>query len=183
MKKIRFARHRRRAIVLSAQWQRRAIFLFGGIAVGTLAVGLALAADYAQYAFSLLIDKWRYAAFAVTPLGFALSVFLTHRYFPNSQGSGIPQAIAARQLTDQTARARLVSLRVAIGKRSLADGKVEAKWRRDSEAMMADYEFVEMLEYGMPPTCGFGFGERFFSILADMPLRDTQLFPLMKPER
>jgi len=51
----------------------------------------------------------------------------------------------------------------------------------DTEAMMPDDEFVEMLEYAMPPTCGFGFGERLFSILADKPLRETQLFPLMKP--
>lgn len=50
------------------------------------------------------------------------------------------------------------------------------------EAMMADHEFVEMLEYGMPPTCGFGFGERFFSILADKPLRELQTFPLMRPK-
>ncbi|MFT7645049.1 MAG: lysyl-tRNA synthetase class 2, partial [Candidatus Paceibacteria bacterium] len=26
----------------------------------------------------------------------------------------------------------------------------------DDEAMMPDWEFVEMLEHGMPPTCGFG---------------------------
>jgi H+/Cl- antiporter ClcA len=43
-------------------------------------------------------------------------VFLTIRYFPNSQGSGIPQAIAARELEDQEARGRLVSMRIAIGK-------------------------------------------------------------------
>ena len=53
----------------------------------------------------------------------------------------------------------------------------------DSEAMMADYEFVEMLEYGMPPTCGFGFGERLFSLLADKPLRELQTFPLMRPKK
>ena len=51
----------------------------------------------------------------------------------------------------------------------------------DEEAMMPDWEFVEMLEDGMPPTCGFGFGERLFAFLADKPLRETQLFPLMKP--
>lgn len=50
------------------------------------------------------------------------------------------------------------------------------------EAMMADWEFVEMLEHGMPPTCGFGFGERLFAILADRPLRDLQTFPLMRPK-
>jgi H+/Cl- antiporter ClcA len=52
----------------------------------------------------------------VTPIGVALSVLLTNRYFQNSQGSGIPQAIAARKLDDQEARGRLVSGRLAIGK-------------------------------------------------------------------
>ncbi len=52
----------------------------------------------------------------------------------------------------------------------------------DDEAMMADWEFVEMLEHGMPPTCGYGFGERLFAFLAGLPLRETQMFPLMKPK-
>ena len=52
----------------------------------------------------------------------------------------------------------------------------------DEEAMMPDMEFIEMLEYGMPPTCGFGFGERLFAFLAGQPLRETQLFPLMRPK-
>ncbi len=50
----------------------------------------------------------------------------------------------------------------------------------DREAMMFDYEFVEMLEHGMPPACGFGFGERLFAILEDRPIRDVQLFPLVR---
>lgn len=53
----------------------------------------------------------------------------------------------------------------------------------DTEAMMPDDEFVEMLEHAMPPTCGFGFGERFFAILADKPIRELQMFPLMKPKK
>jgi lysyl-tRNA synthetase class 2 len=52
----------------------------------------------------------------------------------------------------------------------------------DKEAMMSDDEFVEMLEYGMPPTFGFGFGERLFAFLADKPLRELQTFPLMRPK-
>jgi len=52
----------------------------------------------------------------------------------------------------------------------------------EKEAMMPDWDFVEMLEHGMPPTCGFGFGERLFSVLADKPLREVTLFPLMKPK-
>lgn len=52
----------------------------------------------------------------------------------------------------------------------------------DEEAMMSDDEYVEMLEYGMPPTFGFGFGERLFAFLADKPLRELQTFPLMRPK-
>ncbi len=52
----------------------------------------------------------------------------------------------------------------------------------DDEAMMAEWDFVEMLEHGMPPTCGFGFGERLFAFMVDKPIREIQLFPLMKPE-
>ena len=55
--------------------------------------------------------------------------------------------------------------------------------RGDDEAMMPDHEFVEMLEHGMPPACGFGFGERLFAVLEDKPIRETTLFPLMKPKK
>jgi lysyl-tRNA synthetase class 2 len=54
--------------------------------------------------------------------------------------------------------------------------------RGDDEAMMPDWEFVEMLEHGMPPTCGFGFGERLFTFMVGKPIREATLFPLMKPE-
>lgn len=52
----------------------------------------------------------------------------------------------------------------------------------DKEAQMMDAEFVEALEYGMPPTCGFGVSERLFAFLANKPVREQQIFPLMKPE-
>ncbi|MBU1349642.1 lysine--tRNA ligase, partial [Patescibacteria group bacterium] len=47
---------------------------------------------------------------------------------------------------------------------------------------MQDSDFVEALEYGMPPVCGFGFSERLFSFLMDKPIRECQTFPLMKPK-
>lgn len=53
--------------------------------------------------------------------------------------------------------------------------------RGDDEAMMPDWEFVEMLEHGMPPTCGFGFGERLFAFMMNKPIRECVLFPLMRP--
>jgi len=113
---LRSFRNKRRLKITSARWQRRAIFLLGGIVVGAAAVALAQLADLAQQAFRLLLGQSRYAALLVTPLGFALSAYLTIRLFPGAQGSGIPQAIAARHLNDQAARERLVSMRIAAGK-------------------------------------------------------------------
>src|ERR1700761_1225362 len=109
-------RNKRRIRITSRRWQRRAIFILGGIGVGAAAVALAQLADLAQVAFALLLAKSRYVSLVVTPLGFALAVFVTNRFFPNSQGSGIPQAMAARHLTDHKARESLVSLRIAFGK-------------------------------------------------------------------
>jgi lysyl-tRNA synthetase class 2 len=52
----------------------------------------------------------------------------------------------------------------------------------DLEAQMHDQDFVEALEYGMPPVTGFGVSERLFSFLADRPIRETVLFPLLRPK-
>ena len=51
----------------------------------------------------------------------------------------------------------------------------------DEEAQMYDHDFVEALEYGMPPTCGFGVSERLFSFLEGISIREGQIFPLMRP--
>ncbi len=53
----------------------------------------------------------------------------------------------------------------------------------DDEAQMYNHEFVEALEYGMPPTCGFGMSERVFSFLMNKTARECQIFPLVKPKK
>lgn len=50
----------------------------------------------------------------------------------------------------------------------------------DAEAQMIDEDFVEALEYGMPPAFGFGMSERFFSFLMNKSIRETTIFPAMK---
>ena len=52
----------------------------------------------------------------------------------------------------------------------------------DDEAQMFDAGYVEAMEYGMPPTFGFGVSSRLFSFLMDKPGREAQIFPLMKPK-
>lgn len=58
-----------------------------------------------------------YLPLLVTPAGFALVVYLTRKYFPESQGSGIPQTIASLDPDEGViVREKLLSLRVMIGK-------------------------------------------------------------------
>ncbi len=52
----------------------------------------------------------------------------------------------------------------------------------DSEAMMMDIDFVEMLEYGMPPACGYGHAERLFWILEGVTAREGVPFPQLRSE-
>jgi len=52
----------------------------------------------------------------------------------------------------------------------------------DKEAQWLDLDYVEMLEYGMPPTFGYGHSERVFWFLEDVPAREGVPFPQLKYE-
>lgn len=52
----------------------------------------------------------------------------------------------------------------------------------DDEAMMLDIDFVEMLEYGMPPACGWGYSERVFWIFEGVSAREGVPFPQLRPD-
>lgn len=84
---------------------------------------------------------------------------------------GIEVGVAYSELVDPVIqRERLVeqSLRAAQG---------------DPEAMDLDEDFLRALEYGMPPTGGMGLGiERLVMVLTGLGIRETILFPLVKPE-
>lgn len=60
---------------------------------------------------------------------------------------------------------------------------VEQQQMRDSgddEAMMLDIDYVEMLEYGMPPACGWGHSERVFWIFEGVTAREGVPFPQLR---
>lgn len=100
-------------------WRPRLVFWCGALTIGVISVGFAKLADLAQRSFDNLttLHEWAFLMpLVLTPLGFTLSSYLAITLFPNSQGSGIPQAIAARHLRDEEDRARLLSLKIAFGK-------------------------------------------------------------------
>lgn len=53
----------------------------------------------------------------------------------------------------------------------------------DDEAQMLDHDFVEMLEYGMPPACGWGNSERNFWLLEGVSGREAVPFPLIRSNK
>ncbi|MBT9368733.1 chloride channel protein [Rhizobium sp. CSW-27] len=100
-------------------WKPRIVFWIGAVAIGVVSVGFAMAADRAQHLFQAINASHPYAFLApllLTPAGFALCAWMAFSWFPNSQGSGIPQAIAARHLQDEASRSVLLSLKIAAGK-------------------------------------------------------------------
>lgn len=108
---------------LRARWRlmrrktaRRSLFVVGGLCVGAIAVLMALLADRAQAGFAWIHGAEPHIGFVITPIGFGVATWLARHVFPNSQGSGIPQVIAALQMPDRAERGRLVSLRTAFGK-------------------------------------------------------------------
>lgn len=50
----------------------------------------------------------------------------------------------------------------------------------DDEAMMMDIDYVEMLEYGMPPACGWGNSERVFWMFEGVTAREGVPFPQLR---
>jgi H+/Cl- antiporter ClcA len=120
LRRLKWARRWPRfARVTRLRWQRGVVFLLGGCMVGLAGVVMALGAAAAERQFGRLLAMAPWSPLLVTPAGFASLAWLTRRFVPNSEGSGIPQAIAARKLWDQGARHRLVSLRIGLGKIAL----------------------------------------------------------------
>jgi lysyl-tRNA synthetase, class II len=58
--------------------------------------------------------------------------------------------------------------------------QMKAREAGDKEAQMFDEDFLESLEYGMPPAFGCGFSERLFSFIMNKSIRESVTFPAMK---
>jgi len=69
-----------------------------------------------------------------------------------------------------------------IDQRTRFEEQMKLREAGDSEAQRIDDDFIEALEYGMPPAGGFGLSERLFAVLMNKPIRETVIFPLMRQE-
>ena len=71
-----------------------------------------------------------------------------------------------------------------VEQRSRFESQAKAKSAGDDEAMFIDEDFCKSLEYGLPPTAGWGMGiDRLCMLLTDSnTIREVLLFPAMQPK-
>jgi len=106
-------RRSRRILFHPMAWRIRLFFWFSAILVGMVAALFAIGSEHADHGFHAILKQYNWASLVITPLGLILIAWLTRRFFPGSQGSGIPQTIAAMQMQ---AKSGVLSIRIAIGK-------------------------------------------------------------------
>ncbi len=69
-----------------------------------------------------------------------------------------------------------------VDQRARFDEQMKLREAGDKEAQRLDEEYLEAMEYGMPPNHGFGVSERLFAVLMDKPIRETVFFPILRPK-
>ena len=97
-------------------WHRGSAWIVGPLLIGLVAVGLAIGSEKMSALNTLLNHTHPLAPLLFMPAGFALLAYLVHRLAPGSQGSGIPQTIAATDAQEGGAIRHLLSIRIALGK-------------------------------------------------------------------
>lgn len=108
----------RRSTLSSFRWRTRVILWTSALLAGLIVVGFAKLAEAALNLFAMLSSARPWVPFLLAPSIGMLAVWLTQRFFPGAQGSGIPQVIAATHLASngRDGIGKLVSLRIACGK-------------------------------------------------------------------
>jgi len=109
-------KHSGRWLISHKDWKANLVFMLGGAAVGLVAVFMAVTSEWANETFFHMVEKNSYLPFIVAPSGLVLIVFLTRKFFPGAEGSGIPQVVATLELGHEKERSVLLTLRIAFGK-------------------------------------------------------------------
>lgn len=98
-------------------WKQRLVFWIGAIIVGLVIVMMTLLSEWAAETYRILSVQFPWFHFVIPPVGMGFTAWLTFRFFPGSERSGIPQVKAALEFThNPKERSELISLKIAFGK-------------------------------------------------------------------
>jgi chloride channel protein, CIC family len=98
-------------------WKQRLVFWLGSIFVGLLIVMMTVLSEWAGQSYRSISLDYPWFNFVIAPVGLSFTAWLTFRFFPGSERSGIPQVKTALEITDNlSARSKLISLRIVVGK-------------------------------------------------------------------
>ena len=115
MYKQHYHRTKRRLLSVN-KWKVRLVLWGSAIALGLVAAFFALASGHSDELYHQLYNEHPLIAYSLPPIGLTLIAWLTRRFFQGSEGSGIPQAIAALSMTSHSMRSKVLSLKVAMAK-------------------------------------------------------------------
>ena len=119
MTRIMYKRHyhrTRRRLLSFKKWKVRVVLWSSAIFLGLTAAFFAIASHQADEFYHQLYRDQPLIAYCLPPFGLALIAWLTRTFFKGSEGSGIPQAIAALSMSSHTMRSKVLSLKVAFAK-------------------------------------------------------------------
>jgi len=109
--------HRTKRRLLSVnKWKVRLVLWGSAIFLGLIAALFALGSHHSDKLYHQLYQEHPLIAYVLPPLGLTLIAWLTRRFFQGSEGSGIPQAIAALSMKSHKMRSKVLSLKVAFAK-------------------------------------------------------------------
>jgi len=103
-------------VISHKDWKAHLTFIVGGTIVGLFATFMAVSSEWANNLFRTGVEHYPWLPFIVSPAGLILVLWLTRKFFPGSEGSGIPQVMAALELGHENERGILLSIRIALGK-------------------------------------------------------------------
>ncbi|WP_176079866.1 chloride channel protein [Paraburkholderia tropica] len=111
--------NRRTILRRQRRWLYIGLFWLGAVVTGLVAVFYARLIDFGYETFLRMVAAHWWLPLFVTPAVAALGVWITRRWFPGSEGSGIPQVIATLHDT-RLLGPRLLTLRILIGKTAVS---------------------------------------------------------------
>lgn len=97
-------------------WKCYGLFIFGAAMIGVAAYVFTMLEHYSEYYIAWALGVGWWLPFFTAPLGLMLIIYVRNRFFQGTQGTGIPQTIAALKMGYGDQRHYLLSLRIAIGK-------------------------------------------------------------------